>query len=101
MKGRCNNDILNHLTPKQKDCLTIDIAYFIIDNKSTIRKTAKRFKISKSTVHRYIHDRLPRLDFILYEKVLEILSINFKEKHVRGGQATKITKKGINKKVNK
>lgn len=90
MKGKSNNDTLNGLTPKQKDCLAVDFAYFMIDNKSTMRKTAKRFKVSKSTVHKYIHTRLPRIDIVLYEKVMKLIKWNSEEKHKRGGEAKRL-----------
>lgn len=90
------NQILMNMSEKQKDCLTVEIAYFMIDNNSTIRKTAKRFCVSKSTIHSYIHNRLPNLDIILYKKVLKILDKNSKEKHIRGGLSTK--RKSLEKK---
>lgn len=68
---------------------TINMAEYIVDNKTTIRECAKYFKISKSTVHFDLQQRLPSLNKILYEKVARILNENFKEKHIRGGNATK------------
>lgn len=100
MKGcsKKNGKLLKGMTNNQKNCLAIEMAYFIIDNKTTIRKTAKRFKVSKTTVHVYIHNRVSKLDIILYEQVLEIFKINSNEKHIRGGETTRLLKLGAKKK---
>ena len=90
MKGNGSNVYLSKLTQAQKDQLAVEFAYFMIDNLSTIRKTAKRYKVSKSTVHTYIHKRLPKIDFLLYKKVVEVMKWNFDEKHKRGGEARRI-----------
>ncbi len=62
---------------------------YIIENKSTVRATAKQFGISKSTVHKDVAERLPRIQPQLYPLVKEILENNKKERHIRGGMATK------------
>ncbi len=64
-------------------------ARFIIENKTTIRHTAKVFDISKSTVHNDVSNRLKEYNYNLYEEVQKILRYNFKEKHIRGGLSTK------------
>lgn len=68
---------------------TVELANDIIENKSTIRATAKKFNMAKSTVHYDLKYRLKDCDIDLYEKVKEILQQNFDEKHIRGGLATK------------
>lgn len=68
---------------------TKEFANYIVDNNSTIRQCAKVFNVSKSTVHTYLKHKLPYVDRTLYLKVREILQINFEEKHIRGGFATK------------
>ena len=68
---------------------TIDYALYIIDNKATIRQTAKKFNVAKSTVHYDLKNRLKYYDKELYLTVKKILQINFDEKHIRGGFATK------------
>jgi len=68
---------------------TIEYAKYIIDNKATIRSTAKYFGVAKSTVHYDLKNRLPYYDHDMYLKVKQILQINFDEKHIRGGLATK------------
>ena len=65
------------------------LAQFILETKSTVRKTAKEYNISKSTVHKDITERLADIDPILAEKVHSILDINKAERHIRGGLATK------------
>lgn len=66
------------------------LAVYIIENKSTVRKTAEHFGISKSTVHKDISERLPCCNRSLYLQVREILEINKAQRHIRGGIATQI-----------
>ena len=65
-------------------------ANYIIETKCTIREVAKKFGVSKSTVHNDVSNRLKRKNFSLYEKVKVILNLNFSQKHIRGGLATKL-----------
>lgn len=67
----------------------IELAEYIIDNKATVRDAAKKFGISKSTVHIDVSQRLKRLNPSLYSDVRKILDINKAERHIRGGMATK------------
>ena len=73
------------------------LAKYIIENKSTVRNAAKKFGISKSTVHKDITEVLKRKNNVLYLEVKKILQINKAERHLRGGEATK--RKFILKKV--
>lgn len=66
------------------------LANYIIEEESTIRKTALVFGLSKSTVHNDVSNKLPKINRILYRVVKKILNKNFEEKHIRGGQATKL-----------
>ena len=68
---------------------TTQIARYIIETKSTVRVAAKKFGISKSTVHKDITDRLKKINKDLYIKARGILDINKAERHLRGGEATK------------
>ena len=68
---------------------TTQIARYIIETKSTVRSAAKKFGISKSTVHKDITDRLKKINKDLYIKARGILDINKAERHLRGGEATK------------
>lgn len=67
-----------------------EFAVYIIDNNSTIRQCAKFFNISKSTVHNDISKKLKITNKFLYYQVYKILDKNFKERHIRGGVATKL-----------
>ena len=67
----------------------IILGEYIIENKSTVRATAKQFGISKSTVHKDVAERLPRIQPQLYPLVKEILENNKKERHIRGGMTKK------------
>lgn len=62
---------------------------YIIDTKQTIREIAKAFKVSKSTVHKDLHERLYDLDNILYNDVNEILKEHIETRHIKGGEATR------------
>lgn len=62
---------------------------YIIENRATVRAAAKKFGISKSTVHKDVSERLRREDPVLYAQVKDILEINKQERHIRGGLATK------------
>ena len=76
---------------EQRAC---DLAVFIIENKATVRTAAKHFGISKSTVHKDLTERLPKLKPSLFRQVRELLDINKAERHIRGGLATKRKYKG-------
>ena len=65
-------------------------ASYIIENKTTIRDTANKFHISKSTVHKDVVERLPRINLHLAMAVRAILDENKSERHIRGGNATKL-----------
>ncbi|MEG0692904.1 MAG: sporulation transcriptional regulator SpoIIID [Oscillospiraceae bacterium] len=61
----------------------------IIDTKDTVRKTAKLFGISKSTVHKDVTERLERINHSLFLEVKKVLDQNKSERHIRGGIATR------------
>ena len=67
----------------------IELARYIIENNSTVRATAKIFNVSKSTVHKDVHERLTKINPVLYEQAKTILEQNKAERHIRGGMATK------------
>lgn len=68
----------------------LDIAQYIIESGATVRKTANVFKVSKSTVHKDVSERLEKIDFSAWEQVKDILDKNKAERHIRGGIATKM-----------
>ena len=69
-------------------CITL--AEYIIENGSTVRATAERFGISKSTVHKDITAGLQKRNKRLAEEVKKVLEKNKQERHLRGGEATRI-----------
>ncbi len=66
-----------------------DIANYIIKENTTVRETAKKFGISKSTVHKDIVDRLSKTNPTLANEAKKVLEKNKQERHIRGGIATK------------
>lgn len=68
----------------------LDAAEFIADTGATVRTCARKFGVSKSTVHKDMRDRLPYVDRELAKKVDAVLGINRAERHIRGGQATRL-----------
>lgn len=67
----------------------ISLAEYIIETKATVRSTAKKFGISKSTVHKDVAFRLKSLDTRLFEEARKVLDNNRETRHIRGGNATK------------
>ncbi len=67
----------------------ITIAEYIIENKATVRGAAKKFGISKSTVHKDMAERLEKINGELYAQIHKILEENKAERHIRGGLATR------------
>ena len=65
------------------------LAHYIVDSKDTVRGTAKKFGVSKSTVHKDVSERLLKINPGLAGEVREILDENKAERHIRGGMATK------------
>lgn len=65
------------------------LAEYILDTGATVRATAKVFKISKSTVHKDVTERLKTDSPSLYLEVKQVLDKNKRERHLRGGMATK------------
>ena len=73
-------------TIDQRAC---ELAVYMIETGATVRNTAQKFGISKSTVHKDLQTRLPRCNRILYDQVRTVLETNKRERHIRGGMATK------------
>ena len=72
-----------------------NLAVYIIENRATVRTAAKKFGISKSTVHKDLQDRLPQFNRALYLQAKEILDENKAQRHIRGGLATRKKYKGV------
>ena len=67
----------------------LELASYIIETKATVRSTAQKFRVSKSTVHKDITERLLEINPALAAEVKAVLDNNKAERHIRGGQATK------------
>lgn len=74
---------------------TVELGQYIVDNKCTVREAAKKFGISKSTVHKDVTQRLQKINISLAEQVGSVLLENKNERHIRGGNATKEKYKNI------
>ena len=70
------------------------LAEYIIEHNATVRAAAKQFGISKSSVHKDITERLEKSGRDLYLKVRAVLDRNKAERHLRGGEATRVKYKG-------
>ena len=66
-----------------------EIADYIIETNSTIREAAKVFRISKSTVHKDLSERLIKIDKEKYKKIEEIFAYHLSIRHLNGGESTK------------
>ena len=73
-------------TTEERAC---QMAVYMIETGATVRETARKFGISKSTVHKTLTEKLPRCNYILYKQVRTVLDKNKQERHIRGGMATK------------
>lgn len=67
----------------------IEIANYIIEHNATVRQTAKKFGVSKSTVHKDVTERLPQVNIALAQCARKVLDVNKSERHIRGGLATR------------
>lgn len=67
----------------------VEIANYIIESKATVRQAARKFGISKSTVHKDITERLLQINPSLASETRRVLDTNKSERHIRGGMATK------------
>lgn len=67
----------------------LELARYIIDTRTTVRAAAKKFRVSKSTVHKDVTERLLEINPGLASEVKDVLENNKAERHLRGGMATK------------
>ncbi len=67
----------------------VELGEYIIENGATVRSAAKKFGVSKSTVHKDVSERLRGVDPGLYSEVKNVLEINKAQRHIRGGMATR------------
>lgn len=66
-----------------------EIGEYIATCGGTVRKAARYFGISKSTVHKDVTKNLREKNLKLYEEVQQVLQKNKSERHLRGGEATR------------
>lgn len=66
-----------------------DLAAYIVEQDATVRAAAKKFGVSKSTVHKDMTQRLGEIDHTLFLAVKDVLERNKAQRHLRGGMATK------------
>lgn len=67
----------------------VELGEYIIESGATVRSAAKKFGVSKSTVHKDVSERLKTVNPQLYREVKTILEINKAQRHIRGGMATR------------
>ena len=67
----------------------LELAHYILEKNSTVRRAAKKYNVSKSTVHKDITDRLVEISPSLAREVHAVLDKNKAERHIRGGLATR------------
>ena len=57
---------------------------------ATVRQTAQMLGVSKSTVHKDMETRLKAMSPALYREVMRVFAVNKAQRHIRGGEATRI-----------
>ncbi len=67
----------------------VELGEYIVENKATVRSAARKFGVSKSTVHKDVAERLKNVNPQLYREVRGILEYNKAQRHIRGGMATR------------
>lgn len=67
----------------------VQLGEYIAKTNATVRLAAKKYNVSKSTVHKDVSERLKRINMPLYKEVRKVLDQNKEERHIRGGIATK------------
>ena len=67
----------------------VEIGTYIVETNATVRQTAKKFGVSKSTVHKDISERMVMINPTIAKDVRKVLDVNKSERHIRGGLATR------------
>lgn len=67
----------------------VELGQYIIESKATVRSAAKKFGVSKSTVHKDVSERIEHVNPALASEVRKVLDVNKAERHIRGGLATR------------
>lgn len=76
-----------YINEGRERCVTL--ANYMLENSTTVRQTAAHFGISKSTVHKDVTVTLEKVNRPLHDRICDLLEINKRERHIRGGEATK------------
>jgi len=63
---------------------------YLITHQATVRSAAQVFGVSKSTVHKDVTHTLKSVNRGLYREVQKLLLKNKQERHLRGGEATRL-----------
>ena len=75
----------------------IILAQYVLEHNATVRSAAKKFGVSKSTVHKDVTERLFYLEPALWRRVQKVLKVNLSERHLRGGRATRLKYENMEK----
>ena len=67
-----------------------EVSNYILNTKKTIREVAKKFNVSKSTIHKDISSRLIEIDYQKYLDIEKILKHHIEIRHINGGKSTKL-----------
>ena len=84
--GKGESDMMYIAADKER---CVILGTYIVENRATVRQTAARYGISKSTVHKDVTETLRQINPSLWESVGEVLAQNKSERHLRGGEATR------------
>ncbi len=76
-----------YINEGRERCVTL--AQYMLEQQATVRQAAEHFGISKSTVHKDVTTTLERVNRVLHEQISELLEENKRERHIRGGEATR------------
>jgi len=79
---------MNHSSTTERERCE-ELALYLIEHQTTVRQTAHRFGISKSTVHKDVSEKLPKVNPVLFTEVHILFEKNKSERHLRGGEATR------------
>lgn len=82
---------------KETESRAVQLGQYIAEHGATVRAAAKEFGISKSTVHKDVSERLEKENLVLFEQVKQILEKHKEERHINGGQATKMKYEKVRK----
>ena len=81
----------------QERCIAL--GEYMVENRATVRSTAQVFGVSKSTVHKDVTEVLKNTNKALYQEVQKLLLQNKQERHLRGGEATRLKYSELHKEI--